>query len=272
MIYLAGGATDGEKPFALFDNLLAGGTFSGTGSLAAGATWANVLGPQTFDFWQPVTTTGQWICTLPAPVEMDCICFAAHNLAGLATSFSVQTSVDLVAAYGTAYAFGPALLAETGSAALGAIIPTRTVQRLRFFAASGAAYAPQIGIAFAGKRMIFPGDVQPPYVPANEALAVEFNANITLGGHFAGGTITRQSIKQDVAFSPLARDFVQGDLVPFSKAYREGETFFFGGSPSYMPADLAYVWRADGAGELRPAWLQGGRFADVKMTVSGYGA
>lgn len=272
MIMLGAGATDTDKPFALYENLLAAGTLSGTGGVAAGAAYANVLGPQTFDFWQPNVANGQWICTLPAPVDMDCICFAAHNLAGSGGIWGVATSPDLVTAYGTTYNFSAATLALNGAAALGAIFSMRTVQRLRFVLSGSTGLIPQIGIAYAGKRLIFPGDVQAPYVPANEALAVDFSANITMGGHFAGGTITRQSVKQDVAFSPLARDFVQGDLVPFSKAYREGRTFFFAGSPSYMPADLGYVWRGDGAGELRPAWRQGGRFADVKMTVDGYGA
>ncbi|MDO8983785.1 hypothetical protein [Cypionkella sp.] len=272
MIFLEAGATNTDKPFALYNNLLAGGTFSGTGSLAAGAAYANVIGPQTFDFWEPIGKTGIWQCTLPAPLFMDCVCIAAHNLDKVGTGLVLQTSADLLGVFTN---IGPTLapqLLANGAAPLGWIFLGRAVQVLRFYMGGAPVVAPQVGICYAGARVIFPGDVQPPYVPANEALDVEFNANITMGGHFAGGTITRQSIKQDVAFSPLARDFVQGDLVPFSKAYREGETFFFGGSPSYMPADLAYVWRTDGAGELRPAWLQGGRFADVKMTVSGYGA
>lgn len=271
MIFPQAGATQTEKPFALYENLLTAGALTGSAGLATGAAYENVFGPQTYDFWQPTTLAGTWVCTLPTALDMDCIAFAAHNLPATGGSFTVQSSPDLVAAYSDRAVFSAGQIGQGGLSAIGAVFATASVRRLRFFSTSNTV-APQIGIAYAGKRLVFPGDVQAPYVPANEALKVDQATNISLGGHYLGGTIKRQSIAQDVAFSGLARAFVQGDLVPFSTAFRDARPFFFAGSPSYMPADLAYVWRGDGAGELRPAWMQGGAYADVKMTVAGYGA
>lgn len=271
MIYLVSGATETDRPFVLYGNRLAAGVFSSTGGLATGAAPDAVLGPQTFDFWQPVTVTGVLTCTLPAPETWDCVCLSAHNLHKLGVDFTVETSPDLVSSWTAARVLTAAELAANGAAALGIIMAGRTVRRWRAYAASGAAVAPKIGIAFAGARMVFPGDVQPPYVPMTEAQTVDFSPSISLGGHLVGGTIQRQALQQDVTIAPLTRAFMDGALAGFSRHFREGGTFFFGGSPSYMPGDIGYCWRGS-RGELRPAYRPGGKIGDVTLGLAGYGA
>lgn len=271
MIYLGAGATDTDKPFVLYDNLLAGGVLSGSAALAAGADYKNVLGPQTFDFWQAAVASGQLICTFAAPVLMDCAFFAAHNLDQIGVNWNIHTSPDLIAAYSAAFVFSSASLAANGGAAIGAIFASRMVQRIRFLPSAGGAVLPKVGIAFAGNRLIFPGAVQSPYVAMSEAGKIELAVNQSLGGHYLGGTIQRQGKEQDVQFSPLSRSFADGGLLAFAKQYNEGAPFFWGASPALIPNDIGYCWRG-GGGELRPALGPGGRFASVKMGLAGYGA
>lgn len=275
MITVVGGATDAEKPMVLFDNLLSRGTLSGSSGLASGAAYANVLGPQTFDYWSPTVATGSFICTLPAAENCDCIFFAAHNLAASNSNLLVQTSPDLVTAYTTAATLTAADLDAGGVEVAGAIFATRSVRRLQFFFDTtpvAPAVAPIIGIAFAGQRLSLPAWVQPPYVPMNEAETLDLKSASTLGGHYVDTSVQRKAKAQDVALSPVARSFVDGALKPFARHYNAGRPFFWAGSPANMPADIGYVWRGGSAGELRPALMEGGQYAAVKMGVSGYGA
>lgn len=275
MITVMGGATDAEKPMVLFDNLLARGTLSGSAGLASGAAYANILGPQTFDYWSPSVATGSFVCTLPAAENCDCIFFAAHNLASSNSNLLVQTSPDLVTAFTTAATIPAADLDAGGAEVAGAIFGARSVRRLQFYfdtTPAAPAVAPIVGIAFAGLRTVFDAWVQPPYVPMNEAETLDLQTASTLGGHYIDGSVRRKSKAQDVAFSPLARSFVDGGLKPFARHYNAGKPFFWAGSPANMPADIGYVWRGGSAGELRPALMEGGLYATVKMGVSGYGA
>ena len=265
------GAASTDKPFVLYDNRLAAGVLSTVGGLASGAAAENVLGPQTYDFWQPGTAPGALICTLPAAETWDAIGIAAHNLHKMGAGLFLHTCPDLVSAWSTVRYLGAAELLANGAASIAVLFADRSVRRFQILGEVGSAPYAQIGVAYTGKRTIIPADVQPPYVPINEAQRVEFTASISMGGHFLNSTVQRQGLVQDVQFSGVPRGFVDGALRGFSAHYREGGTFFWAGSPSYMPADIGYCWRGDG-GELRPAYGGGGRYADLKMGVAGYGA
>jgi hypothetical protein len=187
----------------------------------------------------------------------------------------VQTSPDLVTSYSTAATIPAADLDAGGLEVAGAIFATRSVRRLQFYfdtTPASPAVAPIVGIAFAGLRLSFPAWVQPPYVPMNEAETLDLQSASTLGGHYVDTSVRRKAKAQDVAFSPLARSFVDAGLKPFARHYNGGKPFFWGGSPANMPADIAYVWRGGSAGELRPALMDGGLYATVKMGLAGYGA
>lgn len=261
MIFLASGAADADKPAILFDNILSRATLDAS-STAIGAA-ANVLGPQTFDWWQasamPATLTG----TLAAAESCDCACIAAHDLGTKAATVIVQrwngSGWVAVATY-----------APTDDAALMLIWPAVSADqwRIRFTGAS----APKIGIAFIGSRLIVPEAVAAPYIPADMAQRVELMAARSLGGQFLGVSVYRRGLEGEAGFGPVPRSWVDGALRPFAAHYDAGGTFFFAGAPALMPGDVAYCWRSENAGELRPSYSAGGYWAAIKMGLAGYGA
>lgn len=264
MIYLAAGAASTEWPFALWNDALATGTLAG--SATPGFSLENALGPQTYDYWKPINGAGFWECVLPAPVQMDCIAFAAHNMGSAGVSLIVQSAPDLATGY-----TGIRTITPTTDDAVAVIFAERAVQKLRFYATAWTSLV-TIGATMAGKRLIFPGWVQPPYVPMQEARRVELRQSESLGGHYIGATIKRLGRATNVTFSPLPRAFVDADLPAFRDHFDAGQPFFFAGGPATMPDDIGYCWRAEGAGELRAALRPGGTYAEVKMGLAAYGA
>jgi hypothetical protein len=121
-----------------------------------------------------------------------------------------------------------------------------------------------------GRRLCIPAWVQAPYVQMPDAAMVDLQTATSMGGHWIGGTVRPRALQQEVQFSPIDRGFVDGALRGFGQHYNGGNPFFWAGSPVNMPVDLGYVWRS--GGELRPALIDGGRYANLKMGVAGYGA
>jgi hypothetical protein len=266
MIEYWGGASDVTWPMVLYDNMLARGVFSG-GAAAAGTAYENVLGPSTFDYWQPASPTGTLYCTLPTPEDCDCIFIAAHDVGSKGGTIDFQVSPDLVSPYVTVFTFAP-----SDDAAAGIIFASRSVQRFRFYATDAPAGSMSFGIVSAGLRLVFPAWLQPPYVPMNEARRVKIRNSVSLGGHYLGASKYPSAGDAEVVFSPLPRSFVDGALRGFSKHYNGGGVFFWCGNPAAMPDDIGYCWRANGSGELRPAYLGGGAYDEVKMGLAAYGA
>jgi hypothetical protein len=270
MIYLGSGALDTEKPFALFDNGFARANLAGSSPAAAGCEVANIIGPQTFDYWQPASPAYNIFGVLPAPETFDTICVAAHNLSTHGGDLYFTTSPDLASAYTSVFTLSAATLAANGPDAIAYLFAPRTVQRFYFYSPGAVAIAPQIGVAMLGLRTVFPGWVQPPYVQMPDAETLDLQTASSLGGHYIDGSVRRKALAQDVQFSPLARSFVDGGLRTFGKYYNSGAPFFWGSSPLNMPGDIGYVWRS--GGELRPALMDGGQYASVKMGLAGYDA
>ncbi|KAF0172873.1 MAG: hypothetical protein FD162_2150 [Rhodobacteraceae bacterium] len=269
MIYLVSGATDTEKPFAVYDNAMARGVLSGT-DVTAGSDIANMIGPQTYDYWQPITPTGFVAETLNSPEDCDAFCIANHNLHLSNGNLYLQASPDLVAGYTTVFSISNAQIVAGGADPIVVIFPKRTVQRIAFTMTLATVTLPFIGVAMLGQRTVFPGWVQPPYVQMPDAETLDLQTASTLGGHYIDGSVRRKALAQDVQFSPLDRSFVDGGLRTFGKHYNSGKPFFWGGSPLNMPNDVGYVWRS--GGELRPALMDGGKYATVKMGLAGYDA
>lgn len=270
MIYIGSGVTDAEKPFALFDNAFARANFAGSSPTAVGCEVANIIGPQTYDVWQPLAPTGYTYGVLPAPETFDTICAAAHNFGSFGGNLYFSTSPDLVSAFTTVFSLTPAIMQAHGSDAFAYLFSSRVVQRFYFYSPGAVSIAPQIGVAMLGARTVFPGWVQSPYVQAPDAETLDLQTASTLGGHYIDGSVRRKALAQDVQFSPLDRSFVDGGLRTFGKHYNSGKPFFWGGSPLNMPKDVGYVWRS--GGELRPALMDGGKYATVKMGLAGYDA
>ncbi len=262
MIYLASGATDSDKPAVLWSNALARASLAAS-STAAGSAAANVLGPQTFDWWKPSAMPATLTATFGAAETCDALAVAAHTLGSSGATIYAERWT------GSAWAVA-ASAAPTDDSALMLIWPyaSSTQWRVRLTGAT----APALGLVFLGSRLIFPAEILAPYTPADMAQRVELMAARSLTGHYLGASVFRRGLEQDVSFSPVPRAFVDGDLAGFRAHYDQGGTFFFAGGAAAMPRDLAYCWRGEGAGELRPSYAGGAAWAELKMGLAGYGA
>lgn len=272
MIIINSGATNTEFPTVLYRNYVASAALSGAGT-ATGNERENLLGPQTYDYWSPTTQSGSFFATWAAPVTLDMVAIAAHNLHVIGSGLRVNYSPDLTTAYQNICLFSDAQMVANGAGPVACIFPAIAVQRLQIFApALSGAPSPQIGVLFAGQRLTFPGWIAPPYVQAEDARTVETNAAQSLGGHYLQGAIRRKAMRQTAQISAVDRAWADGDLVPFARAYDAGDPFFWAGAPAFLTRDLSYAWRPDDAPELRPQVLAGGARVGLTLELAGYGA
>lgn len=262
LIVISGAPADPGQPMALYSNALARGTLAAS-STAAGSYAANILGPQTYDGWQPAAMPATLAVTLAAAESCDACAIAAHTLGSAGATVYVERWT------GAAWVI-MAQASPTDNLPVLMIWPAASAAQWRLRVTGSA--APVLGVAMIGLRLIFPAPVRPPYVPADAARRVDMTAQRTLGGHYAGAVIKRREVETEAAFGPLPRSFADGALRAFRDHYDAGGTFFFAGGPEAMPQDVAYCWRPDGASELRPAYGAGGLWAAVTMRMAGYGA
>jgi len=265
MIYLQSGVADPFSPMVLFQNLFAQGTLTAT-STAAGSFVENLLGPQTFDFWKPAALPAEFSVTLAAPAACDCIALDAHNLGTAGASVSLYYSVTDTSAWVLITTIAP-----TDDRAAAVIFPSVTGRRFRVVINS-ASGTPFIGIAMAGLRLSFPGEILAPYVPAQHAVRVEPYPSLSMGGQFQGSRVKWKGAQISVQFSPLARAWVDANMRAFQAHYDAVKPFFWASCPGKYPQDIAYVWRAEGVEELRPAYDAGGLHGMVMMELAAYGA
>ncbi len=259
MIYLASGSADPDKPAILFDSVLGRATLAPS-STADGAV-ANVLGPQTYDWWRASAMPATLTATLDAAESCDCCALIGDGLAGLSVYVERKSGSTWLTAASAAPADDSALMLVFPAA-------SATQWRIRI---TGSA-PPAIRIAYLGARLIVPESVAAPYVAADSAQRVELMTARSLGGQYLGASTYRRGLSGEVAFGPVPRAWVDGDLRAFRDVYDAGGTFFFAGSPALMPRDIAYCWRGESADELRPSYSAGGYWATVKMGLGGYGA
>lgn len=266
MIHIASGTPDTRRPTVLFDNLFTKGVFEASNTLA-GTYAENLLGPQTYDGWTANSAGGASLTvTLPASAACDCAVLMGHNCA------TVGAFVQVMRWNGSSFAaVSGATVAPTDNSPLMILFPEASSDqwRLRFYNSTDRVTA---RIAMMGKRLVFPSSLRPDYVPAPAARRVDTITNRTLGGHYAGGVVYRRALEMNASFNPLPRSFVDSDMAAFREHYDAGGTFFWAGSPSSMPNDLAYCWRPEGSTELRPAYVAGTKWANVSMGLDGYGA
>lgn len=261
MIYLASGATDSDKPAVLWSNALARASLAAS-STAAGSAAANVLGPQTFDWWKPSAMPATLAATFgAAEAPCDALAVAAHTLGSSGATIYAERWT------GSARAVA-ASAAPTDDSALMLIWPSASSTQWRVRLAGQTRR--RSSWCSSSSRLIFPAEILAPYTPADMAQRVELMAARSLTGHYLGASVFRRGLEQDVSFSPRA--FVDGDLAAFRAHYDQGGTFFFAGGAAAMPRELAYCWRGEGAGELRPSYAGGAAWAELKMGLAGYGA
>lgn len=252
-------------PFILWDNLLArpASVLSASGT-AAGSSPASVVAENTHQAWVAATVSDYLTCDFGAAQSFDTICLAGHNLAAGGASLRLAWSATGLPGSWTE-ATPSAIPTDAGPVAvlLGAPVSARYV-KIDPTIAPLPSLPPVIAFASVGLRVELPAWVQPDYVRARDAVTIEGEAFQSRGGQYLGAVERRRGGRLSADLSPVAKGL---NLSGWRAHYDARRPFFFAASPEYLPDDLVFGWRADGAAELRPVLIGGGAHVRFAMEL-----
>ncbi|WP_226780350.1 hypothetical protein [Oceaniglobus trochenteri] len=244
-----------NRPHVLYRNAFSEGTVTYS---AGAATGPNAIDGNTYDAWAPGAVPATASVTLGAAEYIDCLGLAAHTLAANGNTVTVEY---LDGSWLEAASFTP----ESDEPIMAVWPAVKAAQwRVRF---SGGT-APLIGVMQLGKRLVFDRGIVGDYTPTNWGRTVEVLGGDTLGGQFLGQRIIRRGGETSVSFGSLEREWFEAQAAEFVRHYDDAKPFFFAGAPGAVPNDLAYCWRPDRSGELRPRYIESGQYVSLQMPVA----
>lgn len=261
MIFLEGVFAE-RTPFILDQNLalLASATAS---TSAAGTSPVAVTAENTWQAWTCGANDGWLELDLGAALAFDTVALVGHNLGTLGAALGIGHK--LLA--GDAMTDLAPVAPPDGRPAVVILAGAVTAQYLRLTIPAGPSAAPSIAAVMVGTRRRLPAWVTPGYVRAPDAETVEGDAAISRGGHYLGATVQRRGGRLSPQLSPIERAWADANLPAFRAHYNARRPFLWASSPSDHPADVAYGWRADGAGELRGELLGGSAYVRFGMEL-----
>jgi len=254
------GAQDIQGASLLYDNILSAGTLTASTEAVDGAA-ANATDDATWDFWTPTAAPAWLRVDYGAGVECDGAGIAAHTLFTVGATVAVQSSDD------NATWVTQSTVTPTDNAAIMFCFPAITARYWRIYITGGVA---SIGVTFIGKRLAFYAGVLSGHVALNNAVRTELLNSETISGQFVKNRIIRRGAETSINFGLVATEFADGVFAPFKTHYNEGKTFFYAGSPLRWPLDMGYCWRPESAGDIMPAYTEGGALAELSMEVAAY--
>lgn len=260
-IQIETGATDRKKPLILYQNIFETGTVTVSSETSDG-DGANALEDTTFDFWTAGDASASISVDYGSAVECDCFAIAAHTLGTVGATVSVSSSDD-----GVTYSSALAEVTPTDDETIIAVFFPVTARYWRISITDGPS---SIGVLKLGRHLLIDGGVINGHVSIAHAKKIELLNSTSIGGQYLGNRIKRIGANTTIDFGFLDSDFVDTTMREFEDHYNSGRTFFFAANPAFMPDNIGYCWRPEGAGELRPSYEEGGELMSVSMEVSAY--
>jgi len=242
----------------LHRNILALGTLSWSSQAADGFA-ANALGPQTNDFWTPISLPANLSVTLAEPIICDACAVIGHNLGSRGSTLLVQWW------NGSEWITSQTLTPNNDRDFL--LIFGEQAAALWRIRVTGAT-APNISIVMLGKRLLIPNGVQAGYVPINLALDMELSPSVTVRGQYVGTFVKRRGASTSIALAQQERVWIENEAAPFIKHYNEGQPFIWASCPDLLPEDMAYCWSAGRT--LRASYGAGAVYGEMGLEVSAY--
>lgn len=203
------------NPVILYRNILPQGdlTVSG-GDTATGFDVLFLLDDRTFTFWQG-DGPGTYYVNLSAETALkaDALGLAAHNLASVGGSVTVEISADGELWTPRTAAKSPAV----DGVLVALFVPVASMfWRLKIVAPGGS---PQIAVAYLGERLQFPFPPETPYVPFERTAKAA--TELSVKGHRLGTTLNYVTIGVKPKFKVLDRDWAFGDFLTFWTTHAE---------------------------------------------------
>jgi hypothetical protein len=266
MITINSGALEADLPTVLYRNVLAEGTLTAPGGTGSGHV-ANVLGPQTFDYWQAAAVGNRVQVVLAALATCDAFGIDAHDLGSTGASLSFAYRVASTGAWTTLATITPA-----DDSPILFLFPPVAARSWSVEVAAAPGVMPSLGIVFCGPKLTIPNGLAVPYTPLNFSAMVETFPSVSIGAQLLATRFERRGKSASVDFNPVEGAWLASNIEPWREAYDTGATFFFAGCPSQWPLDVGYCRRASKAREMRPAYDAGGVTASLQIEVEAYGA
>lgn len=271
MILFHGGMTPSASPFVLFNNLFAspGVTFTAS-STAAGFDPSSVAAENTYQEWKAGAVAASLTVDLGSAKSFDTVALASNNFGTVGAKVQAQYSLDGVTY--TTLATSATLVRNWPLAVLTASPLSARYIRFNFDQTPLPSAPVVVGVAAAGLRLDFPAWLAPDFTRPADALVVEGQPSRSLEGHYLGAIIRRKAGRLSPRFSPMPRAWADANLAAFRAHHDDMRPFFFAPGPAAFADDLVYGWRGDGAGELRPVILSGGRTVSFSMELDFHAA
>jgi len=237
-----------HNPLIVWEQLAAS---AATGVGTQVETAANALDPATYNFWAAtpnVSDAAALDLTLAAGAAVNFVGLAAHNLADIGATVTLQYSTDGGSSWTDSAA--PAVT-PADNRAIGFRFAVSTAADWRL-AISDAADDAVIGVALAGREIVIERRLYQGYAPPLTPNRVELLSNISEGGHFLGNSAMRTGSQVTASLSHVTPSQIRSAAwLAFQQAFNAGTPFFWAWRPGKY-GDLFYAQRQAGGGALAP--------------------
>ena len=260
-VIIRNGATETDVINVLFQNMYDEGTATYS-SAASGFPGANAQDDATWNAWKPSSVPAYATVDLGSAVMCNAVGIAAHDMATVGASFSVQYSSN-----GSSWTTISASYTPTNNDTI-FVFFANTYARYWRIAITGAAAT--LGVLKIGAALKFPCGPLSGHKPLHHSRKVEMLSNKSMGGNFLGNRPVSYGAETNVNVGMVGREWAEVDLSAFEMHYNNGGAFFYCGSPSDIPKDMGYCRREGNMPEMSITWVEGDVMADVNFDVVSY--
>jgi hypothetical protein len=237
------------------DNIARTGTVDAS-SAAVGFPASAAANPLTYEFWKPTSVPAWFRVDAGAPVTVDYVGIASHNLGSAGSTVTVQRSsdndtwVDVVAT-----------------------VPTNNSPIMFLFAGVSARYwrvlvtgnSPTIGVINIGKVLEMQRAAYAGINPIDLSRRTVIRPNVSEGGQWLGRSVIREGSATSVGFRHLTNAWYRANFDPFVEEARS-YPFFFAWRPEGYPDSVGYVWTQS---DIVPTTMGIKDFLEVGLDLEG---
>lgn len=229
---------------------------------AAGFPAAAARTDNTYERWRPAALPAWWRLDIGSAQPCNACAIAAHDLASVGATITVQSSPDDIVWTNASDA-----AAAVSDGALLLLFPAITQRFLRLHIAGTT--TPTIGHIRFGTVLTLEHGIAGPYVPIDYARRVTTRPSRSESGQWLGASVQRVGLRSETQITGLTWTWYRDQFDPFVREARGGgRPFFFAWQPARAPQHVAYVTLDE---DVAPAH-RAGEVVDVTLALSGFAA
>lgn len=232
-----------------------------TGSSEAEAFPArNLANPATFERWRPTSMPADVVVDAGAPVEVDYVGIAAHNVGTQDSAVTIDYSDDAVNWI--------AVISRSPSdnRALMLLFEPITARywRIRFTGSNIVT----VGVVYIGKALAMERPIYGGHSPITLSRISTVRPSVSERGQWLGASVERRGLASTFAWQHLTPQWYRQNFDPFVESNPRVHPFFIAWRPLRFPREVAYCWASE---DIQPQNMGIGRgLMDVSMSVEGF--